>query len=89
MPASEQQIPYQSVEAAYASSPLSCLTGLVFWGFTAFLIAIRYADVVIVRGQTTSGQTAATGHWRRDAFVLVAYAAAAWIAAHAIARIIG
>ena len=63
---------------------------LTFWSFTAFLIAIRYyADALIMRGQTTSGQATPTASWRRDAIVLVGYAAVAWVAARAIARIIG
>jgi len=57
----------------------------VFWGVIPALIWLRHFDITRMGGRTASGEPATLSHWKRYAVLLLAFALAAWAAAHAVA----
>jgi len=58
---------------------------LAFWLVVCVLIAIRYVDVKMLKGQTGRGTLATMKHWRRYVLVLIACALAVWGGVHGAA----
>jgi hypothetical protein len=62
---------------------------LAYWMVWASLVAVRYADVMFLRGTTGDGTPATLSHWRRYSVVLSLVCAAVWAAGHATGLFMG
>ena len=60
---------------------------LVLAAMVALAIAVRWADVVLFKGQTANGEPATLGEWRRYALVVAAAGAVLWLLGTMVARL--
>jgi len=67
-------------QAGFALSAIDA----VYWAVAVCLLAVRYADIQWLGGQTADNQPATSADWRRYAAVVMAASAAIWLGAHLI-----
>ena len=58
-----------------------------FWTAVGSLVLVRYVDVALLGGATTSGEPASFSDWYRYVGRLLLVALAVWIAAHLVVQI--
>jgi hypothetical protein len=56
----------------------------LFWGTALCLLAVRYADIRYLGGETADGRSASMSDWRRYAAAVFGISLAMWLVAHAI-----
>ena len=61
---------------------------VAFWAVVALLAGARYLDITRFQGRTADGEPATVAHLRRYLITMLLVAAGAWLAAHALGRLV-
>ncbi len=58
------------------------LIDILYWLTVPLLVAARYVDISLFKGDTAYGEPATMTHWRRYTVGLLLFAVGAWLAVH-------
>lgn len=78
---------YSALLIAERKSVAGISPHLALAAMVALAIAVRWADVVLFKGQTADGEPATIGAWRRYALVVATAGAVLWLLGTMVARL--